>query len=120
MTIYHGTDAKSAEKILASNVLVGSLLSGPGVCLNVEQAVEYAERRALKVENSRRNSKVIIIEGLPQQLLNNATKSELPDTYSLNDELGHPALKLPFTKVKIMSIRDAEALYTKKERKTRL
>lgn len=110
MTIYHGTDARSAEKIVASKALVGTLTAGPGVCIKIEQAIEYAGERSMLVEKSRRNAKVVVIEGLPDQLINNASKSTLSETYTLNDELGKPAVSLPFTKIKIMSIKDAEAL----------
>lgn len=115
MTIYHGTDQKSAKKIQEEQILKGEF--GPGICLTIERALEHSAARCEKNGlNFKTMGCIVVIEGIPGQILNNASKHS-DESFILNDEFGNPSVGLHLQRVKIMSIKDAEhlAMYEKNE-----
>lgn len=105
MKIYHGTDQESANKIKKSKFLKGST-QGPGICLNLKQALNYA---LIKTGNVNYKGVIIVIEDITDKILDNATK-DAPDSFTLNDEFGNPSKGLPVQIIKIISIDDAQRL----------
>lgn len=111
MTIYHGTDKESAEKIDVEKILRGDRKTfGPGVCLTIERALNYSVIKCgHRGIHARSIGRIIVIKGLPAQILNNATKDAL-DAYTLNDEFGKPLNGLHFQHMEILSIKEAQDL----------
>jgi len=112
MNIYHGTTKKLAELIIKSKILkAGNYGDGPGVCLNIQQAMQYADSKCnLQGIDSRRSGRVIVFEGLPAQLLNTASKSTDVDSFTLNDEFKEPSKGLHFVHAKVLTMTEAEEL----------
>lgn len=105
MKIYHGTDLESAEKIKAKNILTG--IKGPGICLTIETALNYSAIKCANLGKKRSEGCVVVIENIPSQILNTASKDVL-DAFTLNDEFGNPSKGLPIQNVKILTIKEAQ------------
>lgn len=105
MTIYHGTDEESAEKIKAEKILKGS--NGPGIALTLERALEYAIAKCEKEGLPKYKGRIVVIDNIPGQILNTASK-HLPEGFTLNDEFRNPSKGLHLQNVKTMTIKDAE------------
>ena len=108
MTIYHGTDLESAEKIQESNMLKGSGSFGPGICLTIERALNYSAIKCAKYGNKAHlMGRIVVIEGVSSHILNTASK-DAPEGFTLNDELGKPSKGFPVQRVKILTIKEAQ------------
>jgi hypothetical protein len=117
MTIYHGTDKESAEKIVAERILKGDRnIFGPGICLTIGRALNYSAIKCFKHgRNARSLGRIIMIEGLPSHILNNASKDgsngfSKNEAFTLNNEFGNPSKGLHFQNVKVLTIKEAQRL----------
>jgi len=110
MTIYHGTDKESAEKIQQDKILKGSGSFGPGICLTLERALNYSAVKCGKHGPQAKNiGRIVMIENIPSQILNTASK-DAPEGFTLNDEFGKPSRGLHLQKVRILSIKEAQCM----------
>lgn len=110
MTIYHGTDKASAEKIQQDKILKGSGSFGPGICLTIERALNYSAIKCGKHGEQAKNvGRIVMIENIPSRILNTATKDS-PEGFTLNNELGKPSKGLHLQKVRILSIKEAQSM----------
>ena len=108
MTVYHGTDKESAEKIQESKILKGSGSFGPGICLTLERALNYSAIKCAKYgERASAIGRIVVIENVPSQILNTASK-DAPEGFTLNDEFGKPSKGFHVQKVRILTIREAQ------------
>lgn len=83
MTIYHGTDQESAEKIKAESLLKGNKSFGPGICLTLERALNYSAIKCGKYGVKARDmGRIVVIENIPSQILNTASK-DAPEAFTL-------------------------------------
>ncbi len=112
MTIYHGTDEESAEKIKQDKFLKGSGSFGPGICLTIERALNYSAIKCGKHgEKARGIGRIVVIEDITSKILNSASK-DAPEAFTLNDEFGKPSKGLHVQRVKILTIKEAQHLLT--------
>ena len=113
LTVYHGTEYNSAKKIQKEKILKGDApMFGPGVCTTIEQALNYSVIKSTAVHGAkyaRKMGRIAVIECLPYNILNTATKDS-PNGYTLNNELGHPMKGLHFSKIRILDIDQAQVV----------
>lgn len=104
ITIYHGTDKNSADQIKYDGIIKGE--KGPGVCLTIESAMEYALLKAKSVDEAR----VVVVEKVTSKILNNAKKSAKKESFVLMDEFGNPSNGFYVQHVRVLNWQSAESL----------
>ena len=112
MTIYHGTNKETAERVFSEKMLLSENSKGVSICLTIEQALKHATEKCTKDgSDSKKMGRVLVIENITSRILNTASKDDRPETFTLNDELGQPANILHLQRVKVIGIKEAEYLY---------
>jgi hypothetical protein len=113
MTVYHGTDKTSAEKILSEGILCGNASFGAGICLTIERALNYSAVKCLRHGiKARRIGRILVIEDFDESLLKFSTK-DAENAFTLDNSNGSPRRTL-MVKVKILTISQAQKLITNK------
>jgi hypothetical protein len=104
MTIFHGTDRTSAEKIMLEKLIPGDGVAGPVISLTLEDAINHCREKC--GDELKKDGRIIMIHNMPSQIINTASKKSA-EGFALNDELGKPSAGLPFTRVRVMTMADA-------------
>lgn len=93
VTVYHGTNAQSANLIKCLRVLKSDgphSAFGAGVCRNIQQALNFSAIKTIRFGKLARNVGRIVKFQVPYELLKAASRENVPEAFTLNHPSGKP------------------------------